>query len=63
MIIAIVITFLKTLTKACLKTVDDGIPLVYLTDILIKYFSDFTAYIDLAYIAINIASLATSNDS
>jgi hypothetical protein len=63
MIIAIVITFMRTLAKACLKTVDDGVSLVYLTDILIKYWSDFFVYIDLAYIAINIASLATSNDS
>lgn len=63
MIIAIIVTSMKIIANSITKTIEDGILLVYLTDILKNYLMTFFVFIDLAYVGINIASLSVGNDN
>jgi hypothetical protein len=55
MITAIVVTSLKIIINSITITISDGILLEYLTDILINYMKSRLIFIDLGYVAINIA--------
>jgi hypothetical protein len=63
MILAMVITTLKISVSSIAVTIEDGILLVYLTDILKNYLFTFSIFIDFAHLANIIVSLTLLNNS
>lgn len=63
MIAAIVVTSIKIIVNSITITIEDGILLEYLTDILVHYMKSRLIFIDIGYVAINIALLAVNNES
>ena len=63
MIAAIVITSIKILVNCTMVRIEDGILMEYITDIWLSFLKNRTVFIDMAYVAINIAVLALNNDS
>jgi hypothetical protein len=60
-IISVVITSVKILTNTMAITIEDGIKLVYLTDIIKHYVLTLIVFIDFAYVGIIVASIVQGN--
>lgn len=63
MIIAIIVTSIKIIANSVTINIEDGIQLIYLTDILKNYLMSLYVFIDFAYVSINIASLSVGNNN
>ena len=61
MIAAIVVNSFKIIAKSIKITIEDGILLEYLSDILMNYMKSRLIFIDIGYVSINIALLAVNN--
>lgn len=62
-IIAMVVTSLKILVRSISITIEDGILLVYLTDILKNYIFTFVVLIDIAHLLTIVISFSLQNNS